>query len=81
MRFISKVGEMLWCHPHKSSNEEMTKEAIARVRSVGMRADELNMALQKYVQADDPFRAFAVDVFEREQESKIHYGPHRGSRL
>lgn len=51
--------------------------AVAKARSVGKQADRLNATLRPYLDADDPFKAFAVDVFEREQEKRIHRGPGR----
>lgn len=78
MKLIRKVGQMLGFHAReKSSSEQATEHAIERVRSVGRRADELNNVLQGYLKADEPFKAFAVDIFERGQESRIHHGPPR----
>jgi len=57
-----------------ASSEAATNHAIERVRSVGKQADRLNDVLQGYLTEPDPFKAFAVDVFEREQERRIHLG-------
>ena len=59
----------------RDRGEDATKLAIEKTRSVGRQADEVNQLLQKYVRAEDPFKAFAVDVFERGQEARTHFGP------
>lgn len=60
-----------------TESKTVVDEAIQRQRAVGARADRLNRVLDQYLEAPDPFKALAVDVFERSQESRSHLGPPR----
>jgi hypothetical protein len=76
MNLFNRVGRMFGFNARERSQAD-TAHAIERIRAAGNQADELNTILRGYLKTEDPFKAFAVDVFERGQESRIHRGPSR----
>lgn len=58
-----------------TESKAVVEEAIHRQRAVGEKADRMNRVLDRYLESPDPFKALAVDVFERGQESRLHLGP------
>lgn len=71
MRLFRRAIDMLGFGPGKRT---IVDDAIDRSRAVGAKADDINESLSVYLTRPDPFKAFAVDVFERDQESRIHRG-------
>lgn len=56
---------------------DITDQAIASMRAVGERADELNETLKPYLAANDPFAAFVGDMYNLGQVERIHQGPRK----
>lgn len=74
MTLLGKALRMFGFHRTESNTVNL---ALSHTRKAGEHADHLNAILRPYLDAEDPFKAFAVDVFERGQESRIHKGPPR----
>ncbi len=54
--------------PSAEANHSEIHGAIEKQREVGERADKLNAVLRGYLEAENPFKAFATDVFENVEE-------------
>lgn len=71
MSLWGKIMQIFGYCPHL----DLADVALQRSQHVGRKADALNATLSGYLTSEDPFRAFATDVFERGQEARIHQGP------
>lgn len=72
---MSLWGRMMQIFGFHRPQRRMSDVALERARRVGAKADTLTEALSIYLERDDPFKAFATDIFERGQEANIHRGP------
>lgn len=54
---------------------DMTDQAIASLKSIGEKADQLNATLEPYLKAHDPFAAFVGAMYNARQVERIYMGP------
>ena len=73
MRLMERI--VLMFRSGASQEPDITERAIASMRAVGDRADELNERLKPYLAADDPFASFVADMYNLGQVGRIYEGP------
>lgn len=73
MRWMERIRGMFGYG--REPRPDITDQAIASMRAVGVKADELNETLKPYLAADDPFATFVGDMYNLGQVQRIHLGP------